>query len=190
MAIDPSRFQTLNVVDTCSIWNILSSRILYSRACSTGCFFCCTEFVYYECLYKPRKNPTEKDDDLQNRFRNECNNGNFKRYHLDIEDLQEVALLQNRKNLSKGEIASIAFAKKTRQAFLTDDQKARKLAAEVMEQHMVQTVPHLLGWLYFTNRLGDCDLNPIIEDHKQCGRPLTSHFQEMYRRALQYRSML
>lgn len=190
MAIDPSHFETLNVADTCSIWNVLSSRLLYVTARSVGCLFCCTEFVYYECLYKARKNLTKEDVELQNRLRKECQNGDFNKQHLDIEDLQDVALLQKRKNLSKGELASIALAKKKRQAFLTDDKKARKLAEEVMEQRMVQTVPHLLGWLYFTNCLGDSDLNRIIEEHEECCRPLASYFKEMYLIALQYRSLV
>lgn len=190
MGIDPSQFRKLNVADTCSIWNILSSQLLYTAAQSAGCLFCCTYFVYYECLYKPRKNPHPEEIELQNRFRQKYQNGKFKDYHLDIEDLQEMALLQKRKNLSKGELASIAFAKKTNQAFLTDDRKAKKLALEVMARDMVQTTPHLLGWLFFINFLSDSDLNPIINEHKRYYRPLASYFTEVYSIALDYRLKL
>lgn len=190
MAIDPSQFYKLNVADTCSIWNILSSQRLHTTAQIAGCYFSCTEFVYYECLHKPRKEYKPEDIELKNRLQQAIKEGKFKNYHLDIEDLQEVAILQKRKNLSKGELASIAFAKKTSQAFLTDDQPARKLAEEVMIRQFVQTTPHLLGWLFFTNFLGDSDLKKIIEEHKECKRPLAQYFTDMYNRALDYRSKL
>lgn len=190
MAIDPSQFQKLNVADTCSIWNILSSQLLYVAAQSAGCSFCCTDFVYYECLNKPRKEYKAEDVEMQNRLRQAIQSGKFKSYHLDLEDLQEVALLQKRKNLGKGELASIAFAKKTNQAFLTDDKKARTLAEEIMVRQFIQTTPHLLGWLFFKNFLSDSDLKPIIHEHKKHNRPLAEYFTEMYRRSLDYRSKL
>ncbi|MDF5724128.1 MAG: XRE family transcriptional regulator, partial [Rhizonema sp. PD37] len=71
----------------------------------------------------------------------------------------DVEILQKRMNLSKGELTSIVFAKKTRQAFLTDDQKARKLASKVMQSDQVQTMPHLLGWLFFVSYLNDNDFH-------------------------------
>ncbi|MCU0550841.1 MAG: hypothetical protein MUC48_15950 [Leptolyngbya sp. Prado105] len=167
MAIDPSQFQKFNVVDTCAVWNILSSQRLYSTAVASGCSFCFTSFVHYECLHKPRSNSNPQDLELQNRLRGEIQAGKFKNYHLDLEDLQEVEILQQRKNLGKGELSSIAFAKKTNQAFLTDDMKARKLAGASNCQ-FVQTTPHLLGWLYFANFLGDGDLKAIIDEHEEC----------------------
>lgn len=190
MAIDPSDFKKFNVADTCSIWNILSSQRLYVTAQLAKCYFCCTNFVYYECLHKPRKEYKPEDIELKNRLIQAIQDNKFKTYHLDIEDLQEIALLQKRKNLGKGELASIAFAKKTNQAFLTDDKKAINLAKEVMARQFVQTTPHLLGWLFFTNLLSDSDLNPIINEHKKLNRPLEEYFTEMYYRALDYRSKM
>ena len=127
---------------------------------------------------------------MQNRLREARKDGKFQSYHLDLEDLQEVDILQKRKNLGKGELASIAFAKKTSQAFLTDDKNARKLAEEVMFRKFVQTTPHLIGWLFFENFLGDSDLKPIVNEHEQHNRPLSKYFNEMYRIALDYRSKL
>ena len=49
---DISQFAKLNVADTCSLWNLFASRLLYSTARSAGVQLCCTEFVIYECLYK------------------------------------------------------------------------------------------------------------------------------------------
>lgn len=190
MAIDPSNFFKLNVIDTCSIWNILSSRLLYSTSLSVKCSFSCTYFVYYECLYKPRQNSKPKEIELQNRFRKEHQNGQFKEYHLELEDLQDIELLRQRKKISMGELSSIAFAQKTRQAFMTDDQPARRLAEKIIEdKKKIQTVPHLLGWLYFENYLSDGDIETVIQEHKEVERPLEPFFREMYRRALQYRSI-
>lgn len=188
MTIDPSEFQKYNVVDTCAVWNILSSRLLYIKANNAGCSFCCTFFVHYECLYKPRKIDKSEDSELKNRLKKAINNGKFKSYDLDLEDLQQIDILQKRKNLGKGELASIAFAKKTRQAFLTDDMKARKLAEQVMSRQFVQTTSHLVGWLFFENFLGDSDLKQILDEHKKYNGPLGKYFIEMHKRALEYRS--
>ena len=189
MAIDPSRFELHNVADTCAVWNVLSSRVLYVASSSAGCRFCVTYFVYYECLFKPRSNPTQEELKLQERLRQECSKGAFPSYHLDIEDLQDIMMLENRQRLSKGELSSIAFAKKTRQAFLTDDQKARKLARDVLEGDMVQTTPHLVGWLCFTSRIGDGDKEKIIKEHCEFNRPLTPYFEQMFNEALRCRLM-
>lgn len=102
----------------------------------------------------------------------------------------EIELLENRRKLNKGELSSIAFAKKTRQAFLTDDQKARQLAEEVMEPRMAQTIPHLFGWLYFTYRLNDADKDLIINEHKKLNLILAKYFEEMYQKTLAYRLTL
>ena len=190
MSIDLSQFQKLNVTDTCAIWNVLSSRLLYMAANAAGCSFCCTNFVHYECLHKLRKTHTLEDLELQNRLKEAIQDGKFRSYHLDLEDLQEVDILQKRKNLGKGELASIAFAKKTNQAFLTDDIKARKLAEEVMTRQFVQTTPHLVGWLFFASFLGDGDLKTVVDEHQKYNRPLAQYFKEMYNRALDYRSKL
>lgn len=185
---DPSKFHKLNVVDTCAIWNIISTQLLRTTAYSIGCSFCCTDFVYYECLYKPRTEVKPEDIALQNILRQEMLNGQFKNYHLEIEDLQEIEVLQKRKNLGKGEVSSIVFAKKTYQAVLTDDYNARNLAEEVLTHQMVQTTAHLLGWLFFERFLIDSDLSLIIKQHKQYNRKLEEYFRVMYHRALDFRS--
>jgi hypothetical protein len=187
MAIDPSQFHLHNVTDTCAVWNVLSSRILYSRARDAGCEFCITRFVLYECLHKPRRNESQVERRLQQRLQQERGLGRFQDYALEISDLQDVHIMEKRQRLSKGELVSIAFAKKTRQAFLTDDQKARKLGRDELPPNMVQTTPHLLGWLFFTSRLSDGEKSVILEEHKSFGRPLATHFDQMYQLALHYR---
>jgi hypothetical protein len=130
-----------------------------------------------------------EDEELQNRLRIARGNGQFRSYHLEIDDLLEVEILEKRKNLGKGELSSIAFAKRTQQAFHTDDQKARRLASGVLGERRVQTTPHLFGWLYFRGWLSDSDKEAIIKDHEDLQRPLGPHFEELCQRALSYRLM-
>jgi hypothetical protein len=106
---------------------------------------------------------------------------------VELADLLEIGFLENRNRLSRGEITSIAFAKETQQAFLTDDQRARKLASQIMDPSLVQTTPQLFGWLYFTNLLFDSDKAAIISEHQAFRRPLAPHFEAMYAKALEYR---
>jgi hypothetical protein len=113
----------------------------------------------------------------------------FKSYPLDITDLQTIEILENRKRLGKGELSSIAFALKTRQAFLTDDQKARNLAKQVLQDKMSQTTPHLVGWLFFHSHLTDSDKSIVIREHTDMERPLARYFEDMYLEACRCRLM-
>ena len=187
MATDPSQFFLCNVVDTCAIWNVLSSRRLFGIACTAGCVFCCTAYVNYECLKKPRNRPSESDRKLQDRLISAQRQGQFAVYHLEIDDLLEVDVLEQRKRLGHGELSSVVFAKRTNQAFLTDDQKARSLAHTALPSDRVQTTPHLLGWLLFTSRLTDGDCEHVKTEHTSLNRPLEPFFEKMYRLALEYR---
>lgn len=186
MAIDPSNFETTNVVDTCAVWNILSSRRLYTAAVLAHCHFVITNFVQYECLQKRRSAAKPSDLELRSRLQTEQSNGKFTAYSCDIDDLQTVALLQNRKRLGKGEISSIAFAIKYQQAVLTDDQKARRLASDAGHK-CVQTTPHLFGWLVFVGRLGDQDKDVVIAEHCELDGILSKYLEDAYLLALQYR---
>jgi hypothetical protein len=190
MSVDPRKFLKLNVADTCAVWNVLSSSLLVGRARDAGCHFCCTGFVLYECLYKPRESTNSAETGLMNRLRKEQSLGRFSVHHLGVDDLNDVEILQQRMRLGKGELASIAFAKRTRQAFLTDDQRARTLATSVLSSSDVQTTPHLFGWLMYEGYLGDSDKDVIIAQHEECERPLKRFFEEMYVTVLQYRSQI
>lgn len=187
MAPDVSQFQKLAVADTCAVWNVLSARALHSASIVAGCSFSLTAFGLYECLYKPRRHASDADTELQRRLVKSRLQGHFQSYALDVEDLQDVAILEKRRHLSKGELAGIAFARKTRQAFLTDDQAARALAARVMDPAIVQTTPHMLGWLVFIGQLCDGDIAGIVQEHEGLHRPLKPYFEEMYREAMRCR---
>jgi hypothetical protein len=186
MAIDPSKFHLVNVADTCSVWNILSSARLHSAAKDARCDFCITTFVHYECLVKPRKAQTDADVELRRRLLNEQRNGGFQAHSCSIDDLQDVTVLRDRKRLGMGEISSIAFAMKIRQAVITDDQKARRLAAAIGHA-LTQTTPHLFSWLIFTGKLGDSDHAVVVNQHKQLGGNLEPHLRDAYELALQCR---
>jgi hypothetical protein len=187
MAIDPSRFHLWNVADTCAIWNILSSKVLYSASIAAHCIFSCTAFVYYECLHKQRTNISFEEVELQRRLQQEMNNGQFKTFHIDLDDLNDIEVLEKRRNLSKGELSSMVFAIRTQQALITDDQGARKLASHCMSTDRVQTTPHLFGWLIYSGILGDSDKDDVIKEHMRFARPLQKYFNQIYLKALEYR---
>lgn len=189
MAIDLSQFHLFNVADSGGVWNVLSSRLLYIVARETGCAFFVTSFVHYECLAKPRNAQSAIDEDLQRRFVEATGKNEIQSFSIDITDLQEDVVLENRHRMSKGELSSMAFARKTGQAFLTDDQGTRKLAAPLLERGRTQTTPHLFGWLIFGGKLTDNEKRTVIEQHKELGRPLEKQFDEMYEAALLYRLM-
>ncbi len=183
MAIDPSKFHLVNVVDTCAVWNVLSSARLYSAAKEIGCEFCMTGFVYYECLIKKRGNQKIADKELMKRLQKEQDRGGFKAHGTTIDDLQRVAQLEQRKRLGKGELSTIAFAMKINHAVMTDDQKARRLTKDAGHP-LIQTTPHLFAWLIFKQRLMDADKSLIIRQHEEMGQILTPQFEEAYRLAL------
>lgn len=189
MMVDVSKFTRNNVVDACAVWNIVSSRLLFSTAQAAGCIFCCTGFVLYECLLKPRTAVSQEDLELQERLRDVRGKGAFKDYNLTVADLQEVEVLENRQRLGKGELSAIVFARKIGQAVLTDDQQARKLAQAVLEPPRVQTTPHLFGWLFYGRFLTDGDKDPIIAEHASLRRPLRPHLERAYSLAMERRLM-
>ncbi len=175
------------VADTCAVWNVLSSAVLHRACVGSGFEFAITDFVLYECLYKPRNKPKTSDKELQERLKAARRQDQFKNYSLSVEDLQEVAILEQRRRVSKGELSAIAFAQKVRLTVQTDDQRARKLAALVLTEDRVQTTPHVLGWLFFDGRLADADLAGIVEEHESLERPLREFFRQMYKEAMRCR---
>lgn len=183
MEIDPSNFHAVNVTDTCAVWNVLSSLRLYAAAKAAGCDFCMTAFVYYECLIKKRGEPKETDKMLMDRLRRAQRDGAFIAHASTIGDLQRVAQLEQRKKLGKGELSSIAFAIKIGQAFMTDDQRARRLAYEVGHAP-IQTTPHLFGWLFFAGKLVEADKGAIIQQHVEMGQILRPHFERAHEMAM------
>lgn len=181
---DFSAIQKYSVVDTCAILNLLSSSRFYMATISESFSWCYTSFVEYEVFYKPLKKETPLIINQRKQLREETRKQRFRCEHLSIGDLQEIGILENRKRLGKGELSSIAFAKKTQLAFMTDDVKARKLGEAVLGTSKTLTTPRLLGWLYFNRILTDSDHKTIIKEHEAQGRKLSEYYQNMYEEAM------
>lgn len=178
-AINPSTFHPINVTDTCAVWNVLSSDCLYQAAVAAGCDFCLTDFVQYECVFKRRGALKPTDQALMDRLKKEQSKGRFRSHPSTIADLQRVAQLEQRRRLGLGELSSLAFAMQINQALLTDDQKARMLAQEVGHP-LIQTTPHLFGWLVYSGRLAHGDRKTVVQEHSAMGQILGRHFEDAY----------
>jgi len=187
MTVNVSEFRLINVVDTCSIWNILSCRQIYSVAKQVNCSFSITEFVEYECLFKPRKNPSPAEINLQNILRQKLSTKEIGVFPISIDDLQSIDVGDKRMRLGRGELSSIAFAKKISQSVLTDDQKARNLGEAILSREYVQTTPHLVGWLIFEGHISSASIEEIVLEHEQNGGPLGPFFRKACLMALQWR---
>ncbi len=191
MNSDITKFSLINVIDSCSVWNILSSQIIYQASIQAGCYYALTNYVGYECLYKKRKE--KADGVIVEKLGKGIATKRFTIYDITIDDLQEIGILENRKNLGKGELSSIVFAKKTRQAFLTDDKKARTLAKDVLGSEFVQTTPHLVGFCFYERHLLDGDINALIVQHQTSltgsWGDLSRFFNEAYEESLRIRLM-
>lgn len=187
MRVDVTNFDKINVIDTCSIWNLLSSNSFYSLVQRYEMVFSCTQFVVYECLFKKRKSMTEEEKIIRQKLIDEQKKSKFSQYQISIEDLQSIEVIRNRKKLSMGELSSIVFAKKTRQSFITDDQGARRISEEYLGLKETQTIPQLLGWLTYCGDINDHELDVIVKEHTQCGRLLEKYFREAFLYGLEQR---
>lgn len=187
MPIDPSTYQLQNVTDTCSVWNVLSSTIISTGAHLAGVRFVCTDYVVYECLHKPRKATSLSDEELQSRLIQAREAGRFQSYSLDLEDLQDLEILAQRKNLGKGELSTLAYARKARLAMLTDDQSARRYAIAILGHTAVQTTPHLVGWLFYYRHIDEGRKEELVREHIALGRPLGAFFEIAYLEAFRCR---
>lgn len=174
MAINPAQFHLVNVADTCSVWNILSSATLHAAAKKAGCSFCITDVVRYELLIKPRSKPNPSDAELQKRLCIEQALGGFPSHSCSMADLSVVSALEQRKKLGKGELSSIAFAMRIRQAVITDDLKAAKLA-RASGHDLTQTTPHLLAWLDFNGTFTEVEKQDVLTQHIALNGSLAEH---------------
>jgi len=181
MNSDITKLILFNVTDTCSVWNIISSPIIFQATVQAGCYFALTNYVTYECLYKKRKR--NYDNLLITKLKTEISSGRFKNCDISIDDLQELKILENRKKVGKGELSSIVFAKKTRQAFLTDDRKARSLGVEVLGNEYIQTTPHLVGFFFYKRYLVDAEYSVLIAEHKNSLKGAWGDLSEFYLKA-------
>lgn len=189
MALDPRNFNRMVVTDTCSVWNLLSSRILFRSARSTGLYFCITPMVLYELLHKPRKNVTPEQIELIKRFKAARDSKTFDTQECELDDLIAVSSHAPMR-LNSGELSCIAIAYKMKTiAVMTDERLARRYAEQSLSL-MVETTPKLYAWLHYNLHLSDGDHHDVISEHEKYERrPLTHFFNEAYETALQYRLM-
>ena len=83
----------------------------------------------------------------------------------------------------------MVFAKRTSQAFMSDDAKALKLATTIIANDHIQSTTHLVGWLFFEGKLQDSDKDRIIAELKQFDRNLQPHLDRAYEEAMRCRLM-
>ena len=189
MTIDITKCIKVNIADSCAVNNLLSSLLLFSRLDSNSFFFSITKYVEYECLYKERSVWTSTDAEIQKRLIQHQKNKRFTSHGISIADLQDASIVRYSQQLGIGEMSSIAFSKKINQAFLTDDQKARRIAKDILGEGMVQTTPLIVGWLFYEAIFSDGDLNTLITEHVSFNRPLEKYFRIVYHEACRIRSM-
>lgn len=160
------QFQAASAIDTCAVCNILSSPRLTAAVRARHVWFVVAGYVRYETLVRSRTNPTEAELAIQREFQDRLDRRQgFSDEPLSLADLQAVANLPEVRRLGRGEIASMALARKMRIGFTTDDQKARR-SAYGLGIEPVQTTPHLLGWLVFCGELTDGDVRTVICEHE------------------------
>ena len=189
MAFDPTRFSPASVTDTCSIWNMLSSRKLYQAAVNAKLHFCVTGMVLYECLQKPRSFASPTRTEMMHRLERAMRSGAFPMQPCSLEDLVDMTRLAPR-GLGSGELSCIAVAYRVRSiAFLTDDKQARHVASTKFSL-AVETTPKLYGWLHYHQHLGSGDHEDVIREHETYEtRPLTRFLRESYEEAMRCRLM-
>ena len=189
MVLNPVKFSKASVIDTCSVWNILSSRKLYQSTLSAKLHFCITGVVLYECLYKPRSNSSVENVEMMERLKSDIQSGGFPVEPCSLDDLAVVSNLEI-SGLGSGELSCMAVAYRVRNiAIMTDDQQARKVASIILKL-TVETTPYLYAWLYYRQYLSDSDHSKIITEHETYRtRPLTIFLQEAYEEAMRFRLM-
>lgn len=187
MALDPTRFSAASVADTCSVWNMLSSRRLYQAAMDARLHFCVTGMVLYECLQKPRSYSTPERTEMMRRLERARLNGGFPTQPCSLDDLADISR-QAPRGLGSGELSCIAVAYRVRSiAFMTDEKQARHVASTKFSLN-VETTPKLYAWLHYQQHLGGGDHDDVICEHETYEpRPLTRFFQEAFEEAMRCR---
>lgn len=191
MRVDVREFAQMNAIDTCAIWNLLSSGRLTSATFGKQRWFIVADYVRYEALERQRTNPDDSELELQRKFRERLQrNQGFSTQNVGLADLQAIANMPAVGRLGAGEVAALALARKLRIGFMTDDQKARAKAMEV-DAGPAHTTPHLLGWLIYDGALGDSDVGVVIAEHEACvpqrNGQLTKFFRAAYEEACRCR---
>jgi predicted nucleic acid-binding protein len=190
MSFDPTRFAVASVVDTCAVWNMLSSLRLNEAAIQAKLHFCITPVVLYECLYKPRPCITWEQQELMDRLESNRAKGRFQTLECSLDDLLTISEKVPGR-LGSGELSCLAAAYRIRSiAVMTDEKLARKFAVEKLNLS-VETTPRLYGYLHYHLHLSDSDHDQVIDEHERFERrPLTEFFNKSYAEAMRCRLMV
>lgn len=190
MSFDPTRFAVVSVVDTCSVWNMLSSLRLNEAAIQAKLHFCITPVVLYECLHKPRANITPEQTELMGRLVSARAKGRFPLQECSLNDLLTISERAPGK-LGSGELSCIAAAYHIRNiAVMTDEKLARKYAEDKLGL-LVETTSRLYGYLHFHQHLGGADHDEVIKEHERFEtRPLSQFFNLAFTEAMRCRLMV
>lgn len=190
MSLDPAHFSPVSVVDTCSVWNMLSSRKLYQASVSGKLYFCITGMVFYECLRKPRSFNSPERTEMMRRLERARQNGGFPIEPCSLDDLANMSRLAP-KGLGSGELSCIAVAYRVQSiAFMTDEKQARHFASAKFGLN-VETTPKLYAWLHYRQHLGGSDHEDVIREHEMYeSRPLTQFLREAFDEAMRCRVMV
>ena len=190
MNFDPARFSIASVVDTCSVWNMLSSLRLNQAAIQAKLHFCITPVVLYECLHKPRPNITPEQKELMDRLVFNRAKGRFPVQECSLADLLTISERAPGK-LGSGELSCIAAAYRIRNiAVMTDEKLARRYAQSNLGLS-VETTPRLYGYLHYHQHLGGADHDEVIKEHERFEkRPLTQFFNQTFDDAMRCRLMV
>jgi hypothetical protein len=189
MNFDVSKFYLHNAIDSCAIWHLISSKLFYSLVDNAKVTLCCTDYVQYECLFKIRKDPQKSDIELQKYLESLIEADKIKCVSLTLAELQDMEVLSKRKNLGKGELSLLAYIKNKPLAFLSDDDNACKFARQEAKLNFIQTIPHLLGWLTYNEKISESDKDTIISQHTSYGGTFVKRFQKAYDEGCRCRQM-
>ncbi|WNG50898.1 hypothetical protein F0U60_47300 [Archangium minus] len=181
----PEDFVDINVIDTCALWNLLSSETLFRRSRACKHTYITTQTVLYECFIKPRSTPaTPAQSALQDRLNSHLETGAIGKIPISIDDLHEVSKLSNK--LGQGELSCAAAARKISKAVMTDNKRDFLAIASLVDGRL-QTTPRLLGWLVLRDFLGDAEVGVIIAEHEAFDGPLGKWYQKAYLEACEKR---
>lgn len=177
---DPEGFVPDNVVDSCSVSNLLASATLTDAAFRSRFTGCITATVEYECLMKPHGGKQEHIE-VQRRLRELMADGRIRAHPIGLDELQEMHVLAERRRVGRGELSCIVFAKKVGISVMTDDRKGTRFARDLLGgENRAQGTPRLLGWLLYNDHLAGGSLDAVVAEHTSMGRPLGKVYRRMH----------
>lgn len=183
MNFDPASFANVLVVDTCSVWHVLTSRLLFEAAVTTKKKFSITSMVLFECMHKPPGSLPPEEAELRRRFISARSRGVFSERACTLSDLIKISDRAPKK-LGYGELSCMAvLASSPGEAMMTDDKAARRYASEVLG-YSIETTPRLYAHLHFRRLLTDSDHLSVKAEHEIYEkRPLSEFLDAAYEHA-------